>query len=122
MSRILLVDDHEEFLAVQKELLENAGHTVVTASDGHRALMMVKAGGIDLVITDIIMPRKEGIETIVELRTHYPLLKVIAMSGGGRVGAMSYLEIAEKLGALHTLEKPFNGEELIAAVNMVLNA
>lgn len=122
MSHILLVDDHAEFLAVQKEILEDAGHTVVTASDGHRALVAVKAGGIDLVITDIIMPRKEGIETIVELRTHYPLLKVIAMSGGGRVGAMSYLEIAEKLGALHTLEKPFNATALLAAVKTVLGA
>ncbi|HSI09645.1 MAG: response regulator [Rariglobus sp.] len=122
MSCILLVDDHAEFLAVQKEILEDAGHTVVTASDGHRALVAVKAGGIDLVITDIIMPRKEGIETIVELRTNYPLLKVIAMSGGGRVGALSYLEVAEKLGALHTLEKPFNAATLLAAVKMVLSA
>lgn len=122
MSCILLVDDHAEFLAVQKEILEDAGHTVVAASDGHRALAAVEAGGIDLVIMDIIMPRKEGIETIVELRERYPLLKVIAMSGGGRVGAMSYLEIAEKLGALHTLEKPFSGAELLAAVKMVLSA
>lgn len=122
MSRILLVDDHAEFLAVQKEILEDAGHTVVEANDGHKALAAVEAGGIDLVITDIIMPRKEGIETIMELRKRHPLLKVIAMSGGGRVGAMSYLEIAEKLGALHTLEKPFNAAALLAAVKMVLSA
>jgi len=122
MSYILLVDDHAEFLAVQRELLEDAGHTVVTASDGFKALAAVEARNFDLVITDIIMPGKEGIETIVELRRRYPLLKIIAMSGGGRVGAMSYLEMAEKLGAILTLEKPFNRAVLIEAVTTVLNA
>ncbi|MFA6962803.1 MAG: response regulator [Opitutaceae bacterium] len=122
MSCILLVDDHAEFLAVQQELLENAGHTVVTAINGFKALAAVDAGSFDLVITDIIMPGKEGLETIMELRRRHPLLKVIAMSGGGRMGAMSYLELAEKLGAIHTLEKPFNEAVLIEAVNMALNA
>jgi DNA-binding NtrC family response regulator len=122
MSRILLVDDHPEFLSVQQELLQDAGHTVVTASDGFKALAAVNAGNFDLVITDIIMPGKEGIETIMELRERHPLLKVIAMSGGGRVGALSYLELAEKLGAIATLEKPFNQALLIKTVDMVLNA
>ncbi len=122
MSCILLVDDHPEFLAVQQELLERAGHTVVTATNGFKALTAVEAGVFDLVITDIIMPGKEGLETIIELRRRHPLLKIIAMSGGGQVGAWSYLELAEKLGALHALEKPFNEAELIAAVTTVLNA
>jgi CheY-like chemotaxis protein len=122
MSCILLVDDHAEFLAVQKELLEDAGHTVVTATDGFKALATIEAGSFDLVITDIIMPNKEGIETIMELRRRHPLLKVIAMSGGGRVGAMSYLELAGKLGAVHTLEKPFNGAALLEAIDTALNA
>lgn len=111
-----------EFLTVQRELLEYAGHTVVTATDGFKALAAVEAGNFDLVITDIIMPGKEGIEIIMELRRRHPLLKIIAMSGGGRVGAISYLELAEKLGALHTLEKPFNQAVLIEAVDTVLNA
>jgi CheY-like chemotaxis protein len=122
MSCILLVDDHAEFLAVQKELLEDAGHTVVTAANGFKALAAVDAGVFDLVITDIIMPGKEGIETIIELRRRHPLLKIIAMSGGGRVGAMSYLELAEKLGAIHTLEKPFNEAVLLEAIDTVLKA
>lgn len=122
MSCILLVDDHAEFLAVQKELLEDAGHTVVTASNGFKALAAMDAGVFDLVITDIIMPGKEGIETIIELRRRHPLLKIIAMSGGGRVGAMSYLELAEKLGAIHTLEKPFNEAVLLEAIDTVLKA
>jgi CheY-like chemotaxis protein len=122
MSSILLVDDHAEFLAVQQELLENAGHTVVTATDGFKALAMVDAGRFDLVITDIIMPNKEGIETIMEIRRRYPSLKVIAMSGGGRVGAMSYLELAEKLGAIHSLEKPFNEATLLKAIDIALKA
>ena len=122
MSCILLVDDHAEFLAVQKELLEDAGHTVVTAANGFKALAAVDAGVFDLVITDIIMPGNEGIETIIELRRRHPLLKIIAMSGGGRVGAMSYLELAEKLGAIHTLEKPFNEAVLLEAIDTVLKA
>jgi len=122
MSCILLVDDHAEFLAVQQQLLEEAGHTVVTATNGFKALSAVDAGVFDLVITDIIMPGKEGLETIIELRRRHPLLKVIAMSGGGRVGALSYLELAEKLGAIHTLEKPFTGAVLMEAVNTAINA
>ena len=122
MSCILLVDDHAEFLSVLQQLLENAGHTVVTANNGFKALSAVDAGVFDLVITDIIMPGKEGLETIIELRRRHPLLKVIAMSGGGRVGAMSYLELAEKLGAIHTLEKPFNETVLLEAVTTALNA
>ena len=122
MSCILLVDDHAEFLAVQQQLLEEAGHTVVTATNGFKALSAVDAGVFDLVITDIIMPGKEGLETIIELRRRHPLLKVIAMSGGGRVGALSYLELAEKLGAIHTLEKPFTGAVLMEAVTTALNA
>jgi DNA-binding NtrC family response regulator len=122
MSCILLVDDHPEFLSVQQALLERAGHTVVTAANGTKALAAVDSGNVDLVITDIIMPDKEGLETIIELRRRRPLLKVIAMSGGGRVGAWSYLELAEKLGAIRTLEKPFNETELNAAVTTALNA
>lgn len=122
MSKILLVDDHAEFLAVQRELLEDAGHTVVTAVNGAKALAAMKAGGFDLVITDIIMPDKEGLETIMELQQIDPLIKIIAMSGGGRMGARSYLELAEKLGAIHVLEKPFNSATLISAVTTAINA
>lgn len=122
MSRILLVDDQVEFLSVQRQLLENAGHTVVTATDGFKALAAVETTEFDLVITDIIMPGKEGLETIMELLRRHPLLKVIAMSGGGSVGAWNYLELAEKFGALCTLEKPFNEAKLLAAVDMVLSA
>jgi DNA-binding NtrC family response regulator len=120
MSRILLVDDHVEFLTVQQELLENAGHTVVAATDGFKALVALESAAFDLVITDIIMPRKEGIETIMELRRRHPGLKIIAMSGGGRVGAWSYLELADKLEAFETLEKPFSGATLLAAVDAAL--
>lgn len=122
MSRILLVDDHVEFLDVQRELLEDAGHSVVTATNGFQALAAVDAEEFDLMITDIIMPGKEGLEIILELRRRHPLLKVVAMSGGGVVGAGNYLEIAEKFGAVHTLEKPFNATTLLDAVTLVLNA
>jgi DNA-binding NtrC family response regulator len=122
MGRILLVDDHAEFLAIQQELLERAGHTVVTASDGNKAISALKKGEIDLVITDIIMPGREGLETIMELQRHEPLIKIIAMSGGGVIGGQSYLELAEKFGAILSLEKPFNEATLLASVNTALNA
>lgn len=122
MSRILLVDDQVEFLNIQRELLENAGHTVVTATNGFKALAAVEAEEFDLMITDIIMPGKEGLEVIFELRHRHPLLKVMAMSGGGMVGAANYLQLAEKFGALHTLEKPFTAATLMDAVTVVLNA
>ncbi len=122
MSRILLVDDHVEFLNIQRELLEDAGHSVVTATNGIKALAAVEAEEFDLMITDIIMPGKEGLEVILELRRRHPLLKVMAMSGGGMVGASSYLDLAERFGALHTLEKPFTATKLMDAVTLVLNA
>lgn len=122
MSCILVVDDHSEFLAVQKELLEGAGHLVVTATDGAQALAAMEAAVFDLVITDILMPRKEGIETIMELRRLHPGLKIIAMSGGGRLGAWDYLELAEKMGAVRALQKPFNATVLIDAVNAALSS
>ncbi|WP_162525352.1 response regulator [Rariglobus hedericola] len=120
MSHILLVDDHVELLAVQQELLENAGHTVVTAVNGFKALAAVAVESFDLVITDIIMPRKEGIETIMELKKLQPHLKIIAMSGGGRMDARDHLEMAGKLGADYTLRKPFNEQQLSQAINIVL--
>jgi DNA-binding NtrC family response regulator len=121
MARILLVDDDQAFLSVQEEFLRREGHEVVTAGNGRQALRLVQERDFDLVITDIIMPDQEGIETIVTLRRTRPALKVIAMSGGGRLNSDDYLEMARRFGA-RTLAKPFTRRDLLDAVASSLDA
>lgn len=120
MAKILLVDDNDEFREHSSQLLRRAGYIVTTAVNGNEALRLVQDNVFDLVITDLIMPEKEGIETIVKMRKKIPTLKIIAMSGGGLIAPEDYLVIARKLGVAQTLAKPFSGKELLAAVASVL--
>ncbi len=120
MARILLVDDSEDFLVVLREFLVRAGHEVCTASNGNEALEQVKIQTFDLLITDIVMPEREGLETITEMRKRVPALKIIAISGGGRLGAQDYLAAARVLGASATLAKPFVRDEFLRTVEAVL--
>jgi len=120
MAKILLVDDNDEFREHSSQLLRRAKHTVTTAANDNEALRLVQDNVFDLVITDLIMPEKEGIETIVKMRKKIPTLKIIAMSGGGLIAPEDYLVIARKLGVAQTLAKPFSGKELLAAVASVL--
>lgn len=105
---------------MQGEFLRMAGHEVETAVNGDEALSLANHGNFDLMITDIIMPSKDGIEVILALRKSHPSAKIIAISGGGRLNAKDYLGIAQKLGAAATLAKPFSGSELVATVERVL--
>ena len=120
MARILLVDDNQDMLGMQGEFLRMSGHEVETSSSGDEALALASRSPFDLVITAIIMPSKDGIEVILALRKSLPSVKVIAISGGGRLNAKDYLGIAGKLGAAATLAKPFSGTELVATVDRVL--
>jgi CheY-like chemotaxis protein len=113
MSRILLVDDDDTLRDVMREGLKLAGYTVLEAANGTQAVRIASAQPFDLLLTDIIMPDKEGFETIAEIRDKFPDKPIVAMSGGGHVGAGDYLEIAQKLGAKVTLEKPFPIRRLI---------
>jgi len=123
MANILVVDDDAELLYAQGEFLRRAGHTVSTAANGNEALDLVAVDDFDLVITDINMPQKAGLETIAELRRIAPLVKVIAMSGGTvSIGAQDSLSMAQLFGAAFTLSKPISGETLIMAVNRVLSS
>jgi CheY-like chemotaxis protein len=90
------------------------------AVDGKEAIENCRSHPADLLITDILMPGQEGIETIVQFRRNYPEVKIIAMSGGGRNNGQSYLELAKKLGALRTLAKPFSIKDFLATVQGVL--
>jgi DNA-binding NtrC family response regulator len=120
MAKILLVDDDAQLREMLREILELAGHQVRGAKDGRVALALYRAERADLVLTDLVMPEKEGLETIRELLRHDPRATVIAMSGGGHSTADLNLTMAEKLGARDTLPKPFSREELLAAVERAL--
>lgn len=122
MPRILLIDDDDAVRLVLRTSLELMGHSVAVASNGREGLEVAMAEKFDLVITDLIMPEKEGIETIQDLHRRQPSLKIIAMSGGGRGNAADYLPLAGLLGANRTLAKPFSHEELEQAVGEVLGS
>jgi DNA-binding NtrC family response regulator len=122
MKRILLVDDDEDFRLFLRETLESAGYLIETAAEGRGALRLVRRQAFDLVVTDLIMPGKEGLETIVELHGLNPGLKIIAISGGGWLGPESCLAMAQQLGAASTLVKPFTSEEILESVGSVLNS
>jgi CheY-like chemotaxis protein len=120
MARILLIDDDDQLRTLLRLMLTHFGHTVTEARNGVEGLKHFALDGTDLVITDLVMPEMEGIETILELRRREPQVKIIAMSGGGRNRGADYLRPAKAMGAAKTLTKPFSNETLIAAVNEVL--
>ena len=120
MARILTVDDDVQVRAMLRQMLERAGYEVVEAPNGEVALELLRQKQADLVITDLIMPGKEGIETIIELRRDYPDVKVIAVCGGTRAGAEDYLHAARLLGAHRTFVKPLDRKEIIQAIEELL--
>jgi CheY-like chemotaxis protein len=120
MPQILIIDDEEQVRAVFKEVLERSGYEVFEAANGKEGLRLQRKQPADLIITDLIMPEKEGLETIRELRLEFPEVKIIAVSGGGRIGPVQYLDVAKKLGAARTFDKPVDLEELVQAVQGIL--
>ena len=121
MTKILVIEDNEDIRGLYKRILERAGHEVIEAPDGKAGTRLYRESPTDLVITDIIMPEKEGIETIKELTNDYPDIKIIAISGGGSAMASSVcLTLAGKLGARKTLSKPIQTSQLLDAVREVL--
>ena len=116
MTRVLVVDDDFQMREMLGVILERKGYNVKTATDGSAALKLQKEVPFDIIITDIIMPEKEGLETITELRHFFPRIKIIAISGGGRHRPEGYLELAKQLGADRVLAKPFGTWEILSAV------
>ena len=106
MANVLLIEDEPAVRDALAAAVKRKGHTVVTAVNGREGMRAFDAGAFDLVITDIIMPEQEGIQTITQLRERAPDLKIVAISGGGRTGNMDFLKIAESLGANATVTKP----------------
>jgi CheY-like chemotaxis protein len=116
MARILVVDDEAQMRELLCQGLERRGHTVAQAGDGREAMQRLAEQQPDLVITDLVMPEMEGIETIQALRQKCPGIPIIAISGGGRLGPEDYLSLAGQIGADRTFAKPFRIEEIVTAV------
>lgn len=120
MAKILLVDDDEGMRRWTSHYLNVSGHDTITAPDGQPGIELARQFKFDLVITDIIMPNKEGLETIMELKKEHPHLPILAISGGGHMSSKNLLEMALSLGAVATLQKPFTGEKLLEMISQTL--
>jgi len=114
--KILVIDDEADICEMTKLLLEKSGHEVACTSDSRQAGKMLKETHFDVVITDMLMPDKDGLEVMADLRRHHPEVRIIASSGGGRVSSDSYLHIARKSGAHALLSKPFTLQELLSCI------
>jgi DNA-binding response OmpR family regulator len=121
MARILIIDDDERIRELLRLDLHMSGHEVFLAREGEEGLEIFHNKKVDLVVTDILMPHKEGIQTIMELRAEYPDVKIVAISGGGAFGAEKYLSMAKDLGADRILTKPFSLAELKKNINELLS-
>ena len=122
MARILVIDDDDDVRRTLVRMLETAGHEVHEAADGDSGIALCDKVLPHLVITDILMPEKEGIETIMVLKRAHPDMRILAISGGGRSGAMDFLDMARALGADEAMQKPFRRAELLAAVGRLIGS
>lgn len=116
--RVLLIDDEPMVRKVVRKMLERAGHVVVDVENGRVGLRQLKMANFDLIVTDIIMPDVAGIEVLITVRERHPSIAVVVMSGGGRLGDVDFLDVARKLGAAATLQKPFTSEVLLKAIDL----
>jgi DNA-binding response OmpR family regulator len=119
MLRILVVDDNDDIRSMLELLLRREGFAVASAADGEQALALLAERPADIVITDLFMPERDGIETIVALRDRHPGAKIIAMSGWQSQRGPDYLAVAREIGAAGTLRKPFEPRELLRLVRRV---
>jgi len=118
-TRILVVDDNEAFRLMLCKSLRRFGYSVAEAKNGVEANDVFASAKCDLILTDLMMPRKDGFQTIRDFRKQHPGVKIIAMSGGSQIGTKPFLEMAELLGASIVLEKPFSTQDLLAAIRRV---
>lgn len=117
---ILVVDDEPGIRDLLCLMLEASGYTVMAAEDGIEAPKILAANSVQVVITDLLMPERDGLEFITEVRKKFPEVKIIAMSGGGHIARDSYLRIAKNFGAHVLLEKPFSQSGVLGAIETVL--
>ncbi len=120
MARILVIDDQDSIRRVVRRALEQDGHEVFDANDGELGMEILESRSFDVVITDIFMPGQDGIVTLRQVRKRFPQVKVIVISGGDSTGMMDLRQDAELLGAVKSLQKPFNAREIMDVVRSVL--
>jgi len=120
MKRILVIDDEPGIRSLLNEMLEISGYEVRVAKDGADGISQFMTFQPDLIITDMVMPEKNGIEAIMELKRLNPAIKIIAISGGGHIPAEKYLMLASALNVEHTFTKPFDPQQLISTVQDLL--
>ena len=120
MKKILVIDDDNDFRRMLCAKLTKSGYTVVEAENGVEGIRRFTENEVHLVVTDIIMPEKEGMETILELKKIDPALKIIAVSGGGRSAPEDYLSVSEYFGAVKSFRKPFNLSEFVQTIDNLI--
>ncbi len=120
MARILVIDDDPMITKLLHSVFENAGHKVTEASDGKIGIKLYRQDPFDLIILDLVMPEKEGIETIMELRCDFPDVRIIAITGGVRGETDVLLTAAKDLGALSAFKKPLYSEDILKAAEEIL--
>ena len=121
MKQILVVDDEASVRLVIRDVLEADGYAVSEAADGEDAFRQIKTQPVDLIVTDLVMPNKNGIDLILELKKEYPNAPVLAISGGGGIsGRFDYLKVAELVGAKNIMSKPFDIADLRLTVARML--
>ncbi len=121
MACILVVDDEEVMRELIRDILEDAGYDVLTASDGNEALALFKKNNVDVVLTDLIMPNKDGEEVVQELRKINPDAKIIVMSGGGQISGEDHIQLLEDLDVQHAIVKPINAKQLLKDIEEMLD-
>jgi len=120
MARIIVIDDQEPIRRIVRRALEQEGHEVLDASEGEMGMQLLERHTADVVITDIFMPGQDGILTLRQIRKQFPAVKVIVISGGDSTGLLDLRHDAELLGAVKSLQKPFNAREIMDVVRSVL--
>lgn len=120
MATILVIDDDQHVRGMLRTVLEDFGYGVLEAADGNIGVQLFEENKVDLIITDIIMPDKEGLETIRDIKKTSPDAKIIAISGGAKVGPGTYLKLAERLGAQRVFEKPIQISVLLNSIAELL--
>lgn len=121
MAKILLVEDDNLVRDMLTQVLQRAGHEVICATNGEEATEYLKNHAPDIMVTDIIMPKKSGITLISEVKNRHPNLEIIAISGGGRLDPTGYLDLSESLGASVSFEKPIDNTALLMAIDLLLH-
>jgi len=120
MPRILVIEDNEDMRTMLVFTLRLSGFEVSGVPNGRGAVAALEQAPAEAIVTDLFMPDQDGIETIEEVRRRFPQVKIIAMSGWQSAQGPDYLEVAREIGAVHTLRKPFDPEELVGILKKVL--